>query len=322
MKRFCPARGFTLIEVMVATVILSLVMGSLVMTFQTAMKAYSLGIGHAESEQTARFVMNQIADDLRNLFYKPASQYNVVRRQREQMIEQQIKQALQSGMSEAEIYEEMGLEDLGPEIDLSFRGQDNGESDDLTFVRSQHLTRREDRKMWGLARVRYAIEGGELVRSLDDVLAPEVDDNGNEIPKPVEPVKERMARDVEGFDVKYGYYYGGEWYSAPDWDSNENRYRNPTEDDEGANAAAALGITDPNRALEQAQNMPPDNVPAWVEVTVVFRDTKNPGRKRTYRQVVQLPQSQETYIPPQEDTNARRTLRSRRGERADSGGVQ
>lgn len=176
--------------------------------------------------------------------------------------------------------------------------------------------------MWGLARVRYAIEGGELVRSLDDVLAPEVDDNGNEIPKPVEPVKERMARDVEGFDVKYGYYYGGEWYSAPDWDSNENRYRNPTEDDEGANAAAALGITDPNRALEQAQNMPPDNVPAWVEVTVVFRDTKNPGRKRTYRQVVQLPQSQETYIPPQEDTNARRTLRSRRGERADSGGVQ
>jgi len=308
-----PSRhGFTLIEVMVATVILSLVMGSLVMTFQTAMKAYSLGMGHAESEQTARFVMNQIVDDLRNLFYKPASQYNVVRRQREQMIEQQIKQALQSGMTEAEISEEFALEDLGPEIDLSFRGEDNGDSDDLTFVRLQHLTRREDRKMWGLARVRYAIEGGELVRSLDDVLAPEVDDNGNEIPKPVEPVKERLARGVEGFDVKYGYYYGGEWYSAPDWNSNENRYRNPREDDDEVGVS---GITDPNRALEQAQNMPPDNVPAWVEVSVVFRDMKNPERKRTYRQVVQLPQSQETYIPPQDDPNSRRTMRSRRGER-------
>lgn len=319
MKR--PLRhGFTLIEVMVAMVILSLVMGSLVMTFQTAMKAYSLGIGHAESEQTARFVMNQIVDDLRNLYYKSPSQYNVVRRQREQMIEQQVKQALQSGMSEAEISEELALEDLGPEIDLTFRGQDNGESDDLTFIRSQHLTRREDRKMWGLARVRYAIEGGELVRSLDDVLAPEVDDNGNEIPKPVEPVAERMARGVEGFDVKYGYYYAGEWYSATDWDSNENRYRNPTDgESEDANVSAALGVTDPNKALEQAQNMPPDNVPAWVEVSVVFRDTKNPERKRTYRQVVQLPQSQETYIPPQEDANSRRTMRSRRGERSGGG---
>jgi hypothetical protein len=58
-----------------------------------------------------------------------------------------------------------------------------------------------------------------------------------------------------------------------------------------------------------------DNLPAWVEFTLKIRDRKNPNAIRTYKQVVQLPQSQETYIPPQEDPNAKRTRRTSRGEK-------
>jgi hypothetical protein len=43
----------------------------------------------------------------------------------------------------------------------------------------------------------------------------------------------------------------------------------------------------------------PDELPAWVEITFVFTDPKKVEKERTYRQIVLLPQSQETYVPPE-----------------------
>ena len=94
--------AFTLIEVLLAVTIASIVMTSVMATFHTAIKAYRMGMGHSESEQRARYIMNKIASDLRNLFYLDPNSYNKYRRQIESQIESQLQTALESGMTEKE----------------------------------------------------------------------------------------------------------------------------------------------------------------------------------------------------------------------------
>lgn len=288
-------RAFTLIEVMVAMVILGLVMSSLYATFRTGVKAYDIGSTHSQGEQMARFTIAQVTDDLRNLYYKKASQYNVTRRQREAMLAERERLSVQTGRRFAEQDEE-NMPELGPRIDLALRGNDAGDTDELTFIRLQTLERSEDRKLWGLARVRYFVAGNALYRSLDDVKAPEVDEDGNEIPKPYPPQVDKLANHVKGFDLKFGYYYDKEWKEAEDWDSESARYRNPPkeeEEQEPVTTTAAGGQT--------SQPLEVDAVPAWVKITFTFTDPKKEEKEKKYEQIIRLPQSQESYLP--EDVN-------------------
>ena len=293
-------RGFTLIEVMVAMVILGLVMSSLYVTFRTGVKAYDIGSTHSQGEQMARFTIAQVTNDLRNLYYKKASQYNVTRRQREAVLAERERLAVQTGRRFTEQDDE-NMPELGPRIDLGMRGNDGGDTDDLTFVRLQALGRSEDRKLWGLARVRYFVAGNALYRSLDDVKAPETDEDGNEIPKPYPPQVDKMANHVKGFDVKFGYYYDKEWKEAEDWDSEAARYRNPPkeeEEEEAVTTTAAGGQT--------SQPLEVDAVPAWAKITFTFTDPKKEEKEKKFEQIVRLPQSQETYLPDDVDQSATR----------------
>ncbi len=312
--RLSSSRGFTLLEIMIAMVIFSIVMSSLFMSFRTAMKAYNIGATHSEAGQMARYTITQVSDDLKNVFYKAENQYNVARRQRESLQEQREQQAMQSGSKYSPVDDET-MPELGPKIDLNFRATDGGEVDEVTFVRHQRMKRSEDRMLWNLARIRYFMNGTSLYRSIDDVKAAEVDEEGYEIPKAYEPQVDKIATNVKGFDLKFGYYHDGEWTNAPDWDSNSAQYRNPSdeeEEDENLPATTAAG------GMTSATEEKLDELPAWVEISFTFTDPRKEEREKKYKQLVQLPQAQETYIDPELDNPGANDGRRGTGDRGGS----
>lgn len=299
--REAARKAFTLIEVLVAMVIFSLVMASLYMSIRTGMRAYDTGITHSEADQLARFTVSQVAEDLRNVYYRNPNQYNITRRQREALLQQQQAQQLKAGVSSNQV-DDPTLPELGPKIDLAFRASDAGESDDLTFVRLQNMKRAEDRKAWNLARLHYFIANKTLFRSVDDVKAPPTDEQGNVQPKSDPPQVDKIANHVTSIDYKFGYYYDGEWKTAPDWNSEASIYRNPPTDDDDKNTPVTTpNGTNPNGQPQQ-QNY--DEIPAWVEFTITFVDPKNEEKEKKFRQVVMLPLSQESYVPPEFQNNA------------------
>lgn len=290
-------RAFTLMEVMVAVVIFALVISSLVVSFRTGVKAYDIGATHAELDQTIRFVTSQLASDLRNVFFRQYWTYNVTRNQREEQLAERLRQMQESGARISVLEDQQEIE-LGPRIDLSFRATDNGETDELTFVRLQDENAPELRQMFGLVRVRYFLSDGCLWRAVDDVIAPEVDEMGNEIPKPNPPIIDKLANNVKSFNVKFGYYYDGEWLLADDWDSDSAQYRNPLSEEEleEQQAQLAIGGTKPEEDKASVRGRT-DDLPAWVEITYVFTDPKKTEKEKVVRQIVQIYPSQETYIP-------------------------
>jgi prepilin-type N-terminal cleavage/methylation domain-containing protein len=323
-RRRCDA--FTLMEVMVAVVIFSLVVSALFVSFRTGVRAYDIGVTHAELDQTIRFVTNQVASDLRNVFYRQPWTYNITRAQREELLAQR-EQQLQASGARVNLLDDAEMPDLGPRIDLSFRAEDNGDQDTLSFARLLNEDLPETRKMFGLARIRYFVDNGVLYRAVDDVIAPEVDDFGNEIPKPNPPVVDKLATNVKGFDVKFGYYYDGEWLLADDWDSDAAQYRNPSDEDtESGVTLLARDRTRKGESTEQkvvttggsaspdATQRRTDDLPAWVEITYTFTDPKKTEKEKKFRQVIQLYPSQETYLPPEvtEGDTQRDIFRTRR----------
>ena len=245
----------------------------------------------------ARFAMNQIVEDLHNIFYRTPNSYNITRRQREAVRADKEKQMLAAGKTLTEV-EELALPELGPMIDLSFKAGGGSGGGDLTFVRSQGQKHGEDKFPWGLVRVRYYVANNVLYRSLDDIKAPETDEDGNEIPKATVPQVDKIGNYVKAFDLKFGYWTEGEWRETTDWDSSPRQYRNPISDEElEQNEMLALTGGQANPQLQLNDELI-DNLPAWVEVSVTFTDPRKEEREKTYKQIVQMPQSQENYIPP------------------------
>jgi prepilin-type N-terminal cleavage/methylation domain-containing protein len=317
-------RGFTLIEIMVALVIFSVLMTSLFASFRTGMQAYSMSAEHADQQQLGRFAINQVADDLHNIYYKPESQYNVARRQQEAMLDEQNAN-LRSASGRTDVIDE-NLPDLGPPVDLSFTGQDSGEIDQLSLVRSLPFSIENPPGMWGLGRITYYVIDGKLYRAIDDIRQPETDEDGNMIPKATRPQVEKLAENCVGFDLKYGYYYDEEFALADSWDSSASQYRNPeTEEDDdvlgtmGENAsddvqsvgaAAALSQT----LQQQQQQQRADDLPGWIELTFKFApDMEKPEQFRTYKQTIVMNNkyAMETYVPEDEQDELK-------GARADS----
>jgi hypothetical protein len=141
-----------------------------------------------------------------------------------------------------------------------------------------------------------------LIRSVEDVTAPPKDSEGNELDKSVEPRTDRVASGVDSFEVRMGYWFEGEWLLAEDWDSRLNTYRNPVDEEDGAQlnvdelAASSQGVGNTLQQELQQRGLQfiPDNIPAWVEVTIRFQSQAEGGKVTIYRNVVQMTAAQET----------------------------
>lgn len=317
-------RAFTLIEVMVAMVIFSIMMTALFAAFRTGMRAYTMGTEHAAQQQLGRFAVNKLSEDMHNIYYKPESQYNVARRQQE--AETDANDANLQTASGRDVIDE-NLPDLGPPIDLSFTGEDSGETDQLSLVRYMGFSLDDTQPLWSLGRITYYVVDGSLYRAVDDITKPETDEDGNIIPKTTTPQVDKLAENCVGFNLKYGYYYDDDWLLADSWDSAASEYRNPPEDEDddivstmGPNASRDVVNTGAAGALatqvqQQEKQSRSDDLPGWVEVTFKFAtDMDNPEGAQTYRQTIVMNNkyAMETYVPNDEDDELK-------GARANSG---
>jgi hypothetical protein len=185
----------------------------------------------------------------------------------------------------------------GIAIDLSFEAEDKGEADSMSFVRYQHSNNEYGVMPWGLARVKYEVEKDELLRSVDNVKAPRLDIDGLEIPKE-EPPQEVIAKRVKRFDLRWGYYFEGEWYEAVEWSADERKYRNPVEE---------LDPEDEEyeRKRREQQNKPLDGIPSYVFVTLGIADKEREKKIKNFQTLIKIPTAQENTIPLSEEEKDR-----------------
>jgi prepilin-type N-terminal cleavage/methylation domain-containing protein len=304
-RGFAPS-GFTLLEVMLAVTIFSLIMLSMFTLLNTSARTLERSNRVSDSMVRARGVFDTLARDFRTFYFENESDYNTNVRQTLEQLEAQRGQVDENGRVQRldsngnpldEEDEETFL--LPIEIDLAFAGQDGDALDELSFV--THLPNEPGgfSMPWGARRVHYFVREGGLYRSEDTIFKENVQADGSVEAKP-EPELEKVSDGVTVFDLQYWYWKDGEWFLAPDWDSASMRYRFPGPE----GTAEELGISEEEYSLLREQELPDDS-PAMVEATLGLEDPGRPGRVERYRQIFRLYRAQETAFEVDYSQNGR-----------------
>lgn len=308
------AGGLTLLEVLVAVTILALVGTAIVLTMSTATRSYDRSVREGELLQRARYVFDTLDRDLGNIHYRDETSYNFYM--------SSVLQNYESERMMAELNDDWtqferrygprdknsdGAHvgnpfDLAPLIDLGFRGGRN----DVTFVRAQPSRLGERRFPMGLARVKYEVSNGVLVRSLDSAEEAPRDWEGQPVQPETAPDHDIVAEGVAELELRYAFWYDSQWYETDQWDSANRLIRNPratmAEHDsrgvERVDGQSGLTPGQPgwNPFLNSQQNEPLDRLPAYVRIKLGLKDPKNDKtRIRRFERIVRVPAAVETY---------------------------
>lgn len=302
--------GFTLLEVMLATLIFSIVVSAVYMSFRVGMNAYRASDERKELLQEGRFTIQTLSRDLQCVYYMPETNYNQAIRRQLERLEQLRRQSIDEGISLDElIYKEFerrggGGDDAyeedpfdpytwGIPIDLKFSGVNNGDTDSIEFVRHQYNDGIIMSEPWALERVKYFVKGDDLLREGSVIFQPPLDKEGNPVSTPAPP-REVISQGVEKFDVKYGFFSQGEWREAEDWRSEERKYRNPMPELDPE-------APDYQQRLIEERRKPADGLPGYVFIKMRLVNKEKGGRKMEFQSLIRLPSAQETHIPPKEE---------------------
>ena len=263
------AAGFSLLEVMVAVTIMGIVMGALIVTFRTGIRGWRMGHRTSEVFQTARITRDVMLRDLHNLTFLEETRYNRSFRQHfETMMQAPYRQVQERARTrsrrdddgQVSPLELLNLSTMAPPIDLSFRVEDGGALDRLSFVRWQRPGPHSPNEVWGLRRLTYFVEDGVLYRQEADPFGFHPSELVHQISMQSEEyrkmfmhlpnderqshrmwglppnlqlnVEEPLCEGIEIFDLSMGYFQGGQWVEVDDWDSSARRYRHPPEQEE------------------------------------------------------------------------------------------
>lgn len=305
--------AFTLLEVLIAVVIFSIVMTALYSTFRVGLKAYRAGMDNMDEMQQARFIFDAVTRDVRAIYYLDESAYNVQANMRINTFRKEYLKNLQEGNEDeflanydTDMASLLGKEDadvkenpynLGISIDLSMRGDDKDDKDTISFVRYQMNEIDMAPEPWGLARVSWTVENERLIRKEKSVFVGERNLDGEE----VDPVPDRIdiiGKNIVSFNIKYGYFCADQWLEAPDWDSSDIFYRNPTPDIDPEDSEY-------DNVEKMRQTLPQDGIPAYMKIEITIADSKEKAktediegrRPRTFSTIVNFPSSQENFIP-------------------------
>ena len=298
------SRGFTLLEIMIAITIFSVVMTSIYATFRTATRAYERGLEMGTILQAGRFGMDTVARDIKNTFYKQETDYNATYRQNLQNIENILANAEENPVNPRDL--EKMIDDFNTKcvgLDIAFRGG----AEELTFVRRQlHVGSRPVQPMH-LARVRYYLSENKLLREEHDIFKLPVDYAAEEIvPEQTNP--ETILDNVEKFELFYGFYYDGEWMECQDWDSSARKNRVDSVNIAGNDDLSELLKQNLQQFIDQA---PEDGPPGYVRVVLTVREKRDKkskskededeGRLSTFTRTINISNSAETHEPLPEE---------------------
>jgi len=308
--------AFTLLEVLIATTIFSLVAAALYTTFRTGVRAYESSEKEIVRMQHARVIFDTISRDLRSVYSLPETSYNNnLRISLIQFGQMRLRAEIEGRLDEFLYGDRNNPDDRGApnpydnfiEINLDFKATDGGDIDSMTFVRYQYDDGVTRIQPWALGRITYSVENGELIRTEEDIIQPRKDKEGNAIEEKI-PRREVLAKGLVKFDLHFGYFKEDYWMESNDWDSNAKRYRNPMEE---------LDEEDPlyQEKCRWDQMKPVDGLPAFVRVNLEIEDEghKRPARaaavaggnanavrkgsRRIYSSLLRIPTSQENYMP-------------------------
>ena len=301
-------RGFTLIEVLVAAVIFSLVVTALYTTYTTGLNSYERSQRNREMQQNARAVFDLVGKDLRSVYWRVATEYNVLSPQEEQKFKNLgfydfDKEKGKEGKEDKEDEEDPFSNYEYLKYDLSFTGSLNS----ISFVRYQNSNVSYKREMMNLARVDYSLKDGNLVRSIKDTMSIESydyytgekkEEKSEEETEEKSKVEDIVAKGIKEFSLKYLYFYDDAWHWTESWNSETNQYRNPSEEDEEGDEKSliqSLSGEDPLKEMKK-EKIIPDGLPSCVEVTIVVQNRTNEKILKKYQTVIDIPTSLETWV--------------------------
>ena len=319
-----PKQGFTLLEVLMAVTIFSLVATSLYTTFRVGLRAYDFGEREMRRMQKGRIIFETMSRDLRSVYFRSETEYNTNIRRMLVEFNRQMREAEMQGTLDEFLY---GDEDdpadegisspyqMGLEIDLNFTAEEGEEFDSMTFVRYQYDDGVTNIQPWSLGRVSYVVEDDTLVRTEEDIIEPMKDLEGNEIEEKV-PRRDVLAKGVHKFDLYFGFFHKDDWMEAENWDANSKQYRNPAfhlqeEYEEYRDDPDFQQDPEFQEQMRKDQMKPPDGLPAFVRVVLEVADekqtfgNKEKGKKkdrnkkvktRTFSTLIRIPTSSENYM--------------------------
>jgi len=309
--------GVTLLELLVAVTILTVVMGSLYVTMRTAMRAYRDGVRSAATLQTVRSLTDQLTREARCVFYKSYMTYNIEFRKK--MLERQLleEQRRVNGLPDGAMNNPNWVDPLGynpaqftHQIDLGFKG----EKQEFMFVRYQPTQGDIATQPWALACVTYKYDPAKktVVRREKPVFvrpkepsAGQLDQAAEATPETEKETEETVADNVSAFSLFYGYYYDGQWLEADRWISSEHQFRNPPVECEKDDPMA-------DRIRQYNESAPFDELPSYLDMDLTVMEPDNPKRTVSARHLVLFPTATETYMPVPPDIETSNHSRSGR----------
>ncbi len=323
--------GFTVLEILVAMTIFSMVTLVVFSVFSAAIRSQRPAKRETNMLARSRFAMDSIERDLTNVFFRDETSYN-------QNIRRQIE-AMEAQRADAEytndwdnFYSQYGNPaddeeegqvgnpyDKGRIIDLQF----TGEKDSLTFTVQKKFEVGSPYRPFGLAKVKYFVEKGNLIRR-DDSLEPAPRNIfGESLAKKTPPSYTVVAEEVQSFQVRYVYWFDNQWYEVETWSSSNRTIRNAhflmgdyehrrSEYDDnstpqfdangnrisgGANQSLRPGDPGWNEYLNDQESEPLDRLPAEIRIRLVIGPKDNKKRQVPFQRLIRIFPAEETYTP-------------------------
>lgn len=319
--------GFTLLEILVAMTVFSLVVLAAYAVFNAAIRSERMGLREAEKLSRARFVFDSLERDLNNIFFRDETSYNVsITKMLEEMEERRL-QAEETGDWES-FYDTYGdpLDDdddddggrpaignpyeRGRLIDLQFLGENNEDMDALSFTVKDPPRVGQRYRPYGLTRVQYSLQDGVMVRSEDDIETEARTVEGELLETPEPPLHAILAEGVTEFDIKYAFWYDNQWYETDQWSSANRQVRNPRyyvmdhdfgyEDRPDNDFSLRPGDAGWNEYLNDLDSEPLDRLPAYLRVQLAVKDPEGTGRASVFTRIIRLHGALETWFPGNE----------------------
>lgn len=220
-------RGLTMLEMMLAVTIFTLVSVVLLAVFRTGLRAYDVTYRETEVIQRARYVMDTLERDIMSLFYLDETEYNQgIRR----LIEETANQFADENFEPPDREDFEDPYERGILIDLAIVGEDRGGQDALTFVAHEPFQLGGRTNFWGLSRINYSLDQDHLIRSVEDVHVPRIDFyTGEELEKVDAAEHTIVSAGVIEFDLSYAFWWDHQWYETDAWNSSDQGLRNATQ---------------------------------------------------------------------------------------------
>jgi prepilin-type N-terminal cleavage/methylation domain-containing protein len=318
--------GFTVIEILVAVTIFSVVSLVIFALFRTAVRAQQTADRETRLIQQARFAMDTIGKDIANVFFRDETAYNVALTR---LIEEMEAARLQAESTNNwdnfyALYGDPSKEkkdqnptigdpyEKGRIIDLQMEGKKNT----LSFAVRSPFQIGGYYRPWGLARVEYRVSDGLLVRVARSVEAERRNIMGESVAERRIPEIARVAEGVQELELAYVFWFDNQWYETDTWNSANRQIRNPrylignyedkrlstaAEGREGqAGGSFGPGVPGFNDSLNDSRSEPLDRLPALIRVRLRMADKSTPTRVHAFEALFRVPTATETWVPLEE----------------------